>query len=629
MDFSLEKLIDKVISGSKAGIVGTSHPHDDVSGLVSRLGVSQEMALIALGATQQNVEAAEKLLLSSFDTVDFSRKPMAHLYCTKCGQEHLTQQSLNRHQRTCKQASTIEESKDMTSAQKEVSASDDPINCANLPLGLENAHSTAEATNEHQQPVFSPCSYCKRTFNPTRITKHEHVCLERPKASPSSPLHTKARIAALGHGVRSNAILTFSPLPRCKKNAVNINPTLSPEASTSTCGGPAFPRPMNIERMLELARPLDRRQKNEDSHTVLSRKPTNPRTNPKNKREKNPDIEYFVAISRGHHQSTPSSSSFQALSEYHKASSSAAACGDYFQPMGAQSSTSTRSTRSTHASSTSSSCSSLKRGIPQASNKINPRHHIDEAFRLATALMKGSGVGRRYKGPQHPLQHRHSMIGPVPRRMTIGMMDHAEIITTPRPNPQMHADVISELQGKGLLVKASLDDLDEGVRAQIIMSPYVDPKAVSVWAVGDVGAELYDALLAKMTKDRSLSSDKFTPPEERHLFHGTRVQSLTSILTKGFNRGYASERSHRMRLGIANYFSPSFKFSLRYCDRNAETKVMIVAKVITGKSTVGNESQKQPPEGFDSTTEREENPRIYAVFHDFQSIPLFVLEFAS
>jgi len=611
MDFSLGKLIDKVISGTAGR--GTSNT-DDVSGLVSRLGVSQEMAVIALGATP-NVEAAEKLLLSSFNTVDFSRKPMAHLYCAKCGQEHLTQQSLKRHERTCKQAST-EESKDMTSAQKEISASDDPINCANQPLGRENAHSTAETTNGHS--VFIPCTYCKRTFNPARIMKHEHVCLERPVASPSLPLHTKPRRAALGHVVRSNAILTFSPLPRGTKNAaVNINPT--PTRST------ILTRSMNIERMIELARPLDRRKKHEDT---VNCKPTNPRRS-----EKNSDIASFAA-SRGHYQSTPSSSSsFQALTnrEYHKAPSSAR--GDYFQPMSAHAQP-TCSTRSTQASSTSSSTSSLKR--ESAAHKINLLQHasgvatgsrglIVRRQSTRTFLMKGM-VGRRLKDPPtHPPQHApHRMTSP--RRMTL-MDPRPKSSTTPRPNPQMHADVISQLQGKGLLVKASLDDLDEGVRTQIIMSPYVEPGAVSVWAVGDIGAELYDALLAKMTKDRSLSSDP--PPEERHLFHGTRVESLTSILTKGFNRGYASGRSHQMRLGIANYFSPSFQFSFRYCDRNAETKVMIVAKVITGKSTVGNASQKQPPEGFDSTTEREENPRIYAVFHDFQSIPLFVLELVS
>merc|ERR1712039_588018 len=143
-----------------------------------------------------------------------------------------------------------------------------------------------------------------------------------------------------------------------------------------------------------------------------------------------------------------------------------------------------------------------------------------------------------------------------------------------------------------------------------------------------------DALRATLQK-QDPSGDR---PVERDLWHGTSWANVGKILQQGFNRIFAGR--HGTRLGVATYFSTTLGYSHRFCDRDGGgkdgTKVMILARVLTGRHCRGKASDVEPPLidadrvlRYDSTVDDEEHPTIFAIFRDFQALPLFLVEFRS
>ncbi len=66
--------------------------------------------------------------------------------------------------------------------------------------------------------------------------------------------------------------------------------------------------------------------------------------------------------------------------------------------------------------------------------------------------------------------------------------------------------------------------------------------------------------------------------------------------------------------GIGVYFHEHAKYSHSYTrpDFSGE-RTMFLARVLIGKTCVGNQSMKVPPEGFDTTTDGQ---HIFVVYHD-------------
>lgn len=127
-------------------------------------------------------------------------------------------------------------------------------------------------------------------------------------------------------------------------------------------------------------------------------------------------------------------------------------------------------------------------------------------------------------------------------------------------------------------------------------------------------------------------------PEERELWHGTSWDTIPKILTQGFNRIFAGR--HGTLLGVATYFSTDLAYSQRFCDRRGGgkdgTKVAILARVLVGRYSKGASTDVEPPLfdteaglRYDSTVDDKDNPKIFAIFRDFQACPLFLVEFRS
>lgn len=69
--------------------------------------------------------------------------------------------------------------------------------------------------------------------------------------------------------------------------------------------------------------------------------------------------------------------------------------------------------------------------------------------------------------------------------------------------------------------------------------------------------------------------------------------------------------------GIGVYFSSQAVYSDLYATPNLKReKRMFLARVLIGKTTVGNSTMKVPPTGYDSTTD---GNHIFVTYHDAQA----------
>lgn len=209
----------------------------------------------------------------------------------------------------------------------------------------------------------------------------------------------------------------------------------------------------------------------------------------------------------------------------------------------------------------------------------------------------------------------------------------------PKASMQAAAPVDDSLWGSaalvaaGLVTPASEEDLatlSAQVTANLEGAEFVGGYAISA------GTQrcIFEAVRASMAETRSAEN----PPAEKELWHGTRWDTIPKILKQGFNRSFAGR--HGTLLGVGTYFSTDLSYSNRFCDRRGAghdcTKVAILARVIVGNFCKGCSTDIEPPimdeqtrELFDSTVDNEEQPTIFAVFRDFQALPLFLVEFRT
>lgn len=190
----------------------------------------------------------------------------------------------------------------------------------------------------------------------------------------------------------------------------------------------------------------------------------------------------------------------------------------------------------------------------------------------------------------------------------------------------------SALVSKGYVARATLDEA-ANVRAQLIdRIPGAEFVGAFKVAIGAHNA-VYEALRATIQEQRG-----GVLPFELELWHGTAWATVPKILRQGFNRSFAGR--HGTLLGVATYFSTDLAYSHRFCDRRGGgkegTKVLLLSRVLVGNYCKGASSDMEPPimdketgERFDSTVDNEERPGIFAVFRDFQAVPLFLVEFKA
>ncbi|XP_048826813.1 protein mono-ADP-ribosyltransferase PARP14-like isoform X3 [Brienomyrus brachyistius] len=123
---------------------------------------------------------------------------------------------------------------------------------------------------------------------------------------------------------------------------------------------------------------------------------------------------------------------------------------------------------------------------------------------------------------------------------------------------------------------------------------------------------------------------------EKLLYHGTSAGARASIEKGGLNRSFTGQ--HGTAYGIGVYFAVEASYSANPVfspPDNGGLRYMYVAKVLTGRYTVGKASMKFPPsrpgpdpdDRFDSLVDNDQNPKMFVIFHDDQAYPNYLITF--
>ncbi len=80
--------------------------------------------------------------------------------------------------------------------------------------------------------------------------------------------------------------------------------------------------------------------------------------------------------------------------------------------------------------------------------------------------------------------------------------------------------------------------------------------------------------------------------------------------------------------GVGVYFSKNASYSHGYAHESPTThkRCMFLAKVLVGKSALGNSQMRVPPSGCDSTTD---NKHIFVTYHDDQAYAEYLITYMS
>jgi len=111
---------------------------------------------------------------------------------------------------------------------------------------------------------------------------------------------------------------------------------------------------------------------------------------------------------------------------------------------------------------------------------------------------------------------------------------------------------------------------------------------------------------------------------ELQLFHGTSQHVIPKIISKGFDWRLCGKNG--TAYGKGSYFARDSSTSLKYISGTGHLQ-MFVASVLTGKAIKGNSSIVHEPEGYNCTVDRENNPKIFVVYHIKQAYPTYLITF--
>ncbi|KAM9401103.1 protein mono-ADP-ribosyltransferase PARP14-like [Salvelinus alpinus] len=120
----------------------------------------------------------------------------------------------------------------------------------------------------------------------------------------------------------------------------------------------------------------------------------------------------------------------------------------------------------------------------------------------------------------------------------------------------------------------------------------------------------------------------------RKLYHGTAATTCDAIESNGFNRSYANITAH----GVGVYFAVDASYSTnpRYTPPDGSGhRRMYVARVLTGRYTLGDRSMKFTPrrsptdsaDCYDSLVDNLQRPSMFVIFHDDQAYPEYLITF--
>ncbi|KAJ8274196.1 hypothetical protein COCON_G00088210 [Conger conger] len=146
-------------------------------------------------------------------------------------------------------------------------------------------------------------------------------------------------------------------------------------------------------------------------------------------------------------------------------------------------------------------------------------------------------------------------------------------------------------------------------------------------------------LWEKYKRKKEYMSRKLSESErgqnERHLFHGTSQDAVDGICKHNFDPRVCGK--HATMFGQGSYFARKAVYSHNFSKRSSKgLHFMFLAKVLSGRVTVGNPCMRRPPplcpgdpssDLFDSCVDNWADPQVFVIFNDDQSYPYFVIEY--
>uniref|UniRef100_A0A7S0ZXP1 Poly [ADP-ribose] polymerase n=1 Tax=Noctiluca scintillans TaxID=2966 RepID=A0A7S0ZXP1_NOCSC len=225
---------------------------------------------------------------------------------------------------------------------------------------------------------------------------------------------------------------------------------------------------------------------------------------------------------------------------------------------------------------------------------------------------------------RHALNNVHVGVRRLPQKAAL---PRSNLSAAPRSPSPGRADVASV---ESLVESGLLSPCDSPTALRALTESLPSAEFVASYQVhAGPQCAMFEALRENLRVQRGSDNESL----ECELWHGTTWASVPKILRSGFNRSFAGR--HGTRLGIGTYFSTDLAYSHRFCEANQKgTKVILLARVLVGRYCKGTSTDVEPPlldestgERYDSTVDNEEKPSIFAVFRDFQALPLLLLEF--
>lgn len=560
-------------------------------------GFSQEVAKIALHVSGGDERRALELCMSGLaftggigDQGDLLSPekicpPPAPLTCYICGGRHLTEKSLEMHTKACRKRFELREAKRPLGERRQL------LEEAELPAGINSLEEYYElsgqrprdrsAEGDRRQEKFQevvakqqrnetqllPCDHCGRTFAADRLEKHRSVCLERPRQDPVPPPRK-------------------APSSLRRKSADGGVGEKAYETflqSLARCPGCTRPfRPELLEAHVKQC-PAVAQAAEEQARATRGSQPSR-----------------FLG--------PRSKSQRRSLS-----GSGVPGSGDAPSPKaGAAAAASRRGAKA-----------AAPAPLPVTSAAFAPpvRQNTRDKSPMQTRQ------GTRDKSPA---QSRA-----IPKWASAPAPGGAATPTAPLPPPADEAlQSSSGLLGRGFILPASTE-VEAMLHAQLV-GALPSANFVGGYEVARRPQHgVYEALRMSLQDQQA---DRGIADVELDLWHGTSWAIVGKILRDGFNRSFAGR--HGTLLGVATYFSSDFSYSHRFCDRRGGgkdgTKVILLCGVLVGKYCKGSPSDIEPPvadpntgERYDSTVDNEERPSIFAVFRDFQALPLYLVEFTT
>ncbi|XP_036410239.1 protein mono-ADP-ribosyltransferase TIPARP-like isoform X2 [Megalops cyprinoides] len=146
-------------------------------------------------------------------------------------------------------------------------------------------------------------------------------------------------------------------------------------------------------------------------------------------------------------------------------------------------------------------------------------------------------------------------------------------------------------------------------------------------------------LWEKYKRKKEYMSRRMTEAErglnERHLFHGTSQDAVDGICKHNFDPRVCGK--HATMFGQGSYFARKAIYSHNFSRRSPKgVHYMFLAKVLTGRFTLGNPSMRRPPalrlgdpssDLFDSCVDNWVDPQIFVIFNDDQTYPYFIIQY--